>query len=172
MTAQNYSIDKSTGWITMPDGARFNPYSGEGCENLTLEQLAAYQQERPAGMDQALADRAQDRTGGLELNEHQRLAKEYALLASEVEPMQARMDEIKKIFRNDLDFGTHDISGLKVTVAHNARFDAKKAAEIYPADKYPAFYKTAPDSAAIKRAVAPAVYEALSNEGEPRVTIK
>ena len=119
-----------------------------------------------------MTDRTQDRTGGLELDEHQRLAREYALLASEVEPMQARMDEIKKIFRNDLDFGAHDIAGLKITVAHNARFDAKKAAEIYPVDKYPAFYKTAPDSAAIKRAVAPAVYEALSNEGEPRVTIK
>lgn len=119
------------------------------------------------------ADRTHERTAGLsELTENERLAREYAMLAAEAEPLQARMEEIKKIFRNDLDFGTHDISGLQVTIAHNARFDAKRAAEMYPAEQYSEFYKTSLDSAALKKAVAPAVYQALSNEGEPRVTIK
>lgn len=119
------------------------------------------------------ADRMHERTAGLsELTENERLVREYALLASEVEPMQARMDEIKKYLRASLDIGSHEISGLKVTIAKNARFDAKKAAEMYPQEQYGDFYKTSLDSAAVKRAVAPAVYEALSTEGEPRVTIK
>ncbi len=99
------------------------------------------------------------------------MVREYALLQDRVAPDLARMDEIKKYLKG-LDYGTHDIAGLKITVGHNARLDAKKAAEMYPIEQFPAAYKTALDGPALKRLVAPAVYEALQTEGDPRVTIK
>lgn len=99
------------------------------------------------------------------------IVREYALLQDRVAPDLARMEEIKKVLKG-LDYGTHDIAGLKIGIGHNSRLDAKKAAEMYPEEQYPDLYKTSLDSAALKRVVAPAVYEAMSNEGDPRVTIK
>ena len=99
------------------------------------------------------------------------LVREYADLQAEVAPMQERMDDIKTTLRG-LGQGSHEVAGLKVTIARNARLDSKKAQELYPAEKYPEIYKTSLDSTALKRMVAPAVYDAMSTEGEPRVTIK
>ena len=101
----------------------------------------------------------------------QDLVREYADLQARTAPDLARMDEIKKHLRA-LDYGSHDIAGLKITVARNARLDAGAFAEKYPVLQYPHLYKSAPDSAAIKKHLAPVEVENLSNEGDPRVTIK
>jgi len=117
-------------------------------------------------------ERTQSTTGGLsELTENERLVREYALLEAEIEPLQARMNEIKKYLRGSLDYGTHDIAGLKVSIAHNSRLDPKKVLDLYPPAANPELYKQAPDSAAMKRILPGAVIEAMKTEGEPRVTI-
>lgn len=99
------------------------------------------------------------------------LAREYATLQDRVAPDLARIDEIKKLMRG-LDYGTHDVAGLKVSVARNSRLDAAAFAAKYPVLQHPGLYKSAPDSAAIKKNLAPAEIETLSVAGEPRVTIK
>ena len=102
---------------------------------------------------------------------HEDLVREYAELEARTAPDLARMEEIKKYLRA-LDLGTHQIAGLKVTVARSARLDAAQAAELYPAEDYPELYKLVLDTAALKRTVTPATYEALQTQGDPRVTIK
>lgn len=99
------------------------------------------------------------------------LVREYVQLDYELEPIKARMEEIKKVLR-DLPNGTHDIAGAKVTIARNARFDAKKFAELYPQEEHPHLWKSGPDNTEIKRTLPPAVVEAMQTEGEPRVSIK
>lgn len=99
------------------------------------------------------------------------LVHEYIQLDYELKPIQARMDEIKKVLR-DLPTGAHEIAGARVTIARNARLDAKKFAETFPQDQYPNLWKSAPDSAELKRTQPPAVIEALQTTGEPRVSIK
>lgn len=99
------------------------------------------------------------------------LVREYIALDHEIQPMKARQEEIKKVLR-DLDMGTHDIAGAKVTISRNARLDAKKFADAYPQDQYPSLYKSAPDNTEIKRVLPPAVIERLQTDGEPRVSIK
>jgi len=104
-------------------------------------------------------------------NHLQNLVREYAELQARTAPDLARMDEIKKHLRA-LDYGSHDIAGLKISVSRNTRLDAKAFSEKYPVLQFPHFYKSAPDSAAIKKHLAPVEIEDLSTEGDPRVTIK
>lgn len=102
---------------------------------------------------------------------HENLVREYVSLEDRIAPDIARMEEIKKVLR-DLDYGTHNIAGLKVSIGHNTRLDAEAFAAKYPVLKYPHLYKSAPDSTAIKEHLAPAEIKSLSKEGEKRFGIK
>lgn len=108
-----------------------------------------------------------------EYPEHiQDLVREYATLQADAEPILARMDEIKKTFKFDLDFGTHKIAGLSVGIAHNSRLSASAFEAAYPVMKYPNLYKPAPNSTAIKENLSPAEIKKYTTEGDPRVTVK
>ncbi|EXF24378.1 hypothetical protein BG28_06590 [Nesterenkonia sp. AN1] len=102
---------------------------------------------------------------------HEELVREYAALQANVEPDLARMDDIKKVLR-DLEYGTHDLAGLQVQISRNGRLDSKRFAEQYPVTQRPEFYKTAPDTKEIRRHLSPKEVEALSTEGDKKVSIK
>lgn len=99
------------------------------------------------------------------------LVREYAQLDALAAPALARMDEIKKFLR-DLRLGTHDIAGLKVTIAPNARFDSKRFAAKYPPTEFPEFYSSAVDQAKVKQLLPGKAVDAFKTIGDPRVTIK
>lgn len=154
-----YTLDKPTGWVTMADGSRFNPWTNEGCENLTLEQVQVYLQERPPAAPEDTE------------STHENLVREYVMLENRTAPDLARMAEIKKVLR-DLDYGTHDLAGIKVAVGHNSTLVPAAFISAYPADQHPHLYKTVPNPAAIKDSLSPAEIKALSKEGEKRLTFK
>jgi len=99
------------------------------------------------------------------------LIQEYTRIQDKIGPDLARVEEIKKILKG-LDYGSHEIAGCKVTIGRNARLNAKRFEEAYPVAKYPQYYKTAPDSTAMKDELSPAELRKYQDEGEPRVTIK
>lgn len=99
------------------------------------------------------------------------LVREYAQLDALAAPALARMDEIKKFLR-DLPIGTHDIAGLKVTLAANARFDAERFAAKYPPTEFPEFYSSAVDRDKVKELLPGKAVDAFKTIGAPRVTIK
>lgn len=99
------------------------------------------------------------------------LVHEYITLEYERAPIEARMNEIKKVLR-DLDYGSHQIAGATVSVSRNARLDSKKFADMFPIEQFPNLWKTAPDTTALRQTQPPAVVEALQSVGEPRITIK
>lgn len=103
---------------------------------------------------------------------HADLVREYLHLAEQVEPLQGRMDEIRKVLRADLPQGSHKIAGATVQVARNARMDMAAFAAQFPVLSNPGLYKAVPDPDAIKRQLAPMQIEALQVEGEPRLVIK
>lgn len=102
---------------------------------------------------------------------HEDLVREYAMIENRIGPDIARLAEIKKCFR-DLTYGPHDFAGLKVSVGKNFRLDPETFSAKYPVMQYPHLYKSAPDSAAIKAELSPKEIEALSKEGEKRITVK
>ena len=105
-------------------------------------------------------------------NQHEQLVREYAELEARIGPDLARMDEIKKYLRGDLDYGSHEISGCKVSIGRNARFNAKRFEAAYPPVEYPQYYKPAPNTAAIKDDLSANQLREFQDEGDPRVTIK
>lgn len=164
-TTPAYEFDKPTGWVTMPDGFRFNPWTGENTENLTLEQILVYNIERwgkDGGPQAPLVPGDYD---------FEALAGEYATIQDRIDPDLKRLDEIKAAFKF-MSYGTHELAGLKVSLARSSRLDAAAFANRYPVETHPQFYKSAPDSTSIKKHLAPAEIEELSNAGDPRVTIK
>lgn len=168
MTTPKYDYDKPTGWVTMADGSRFNPWTNEGCENLTLEQVQVYLQERPPAPGQGLTAPE----GGADADSiYEELVREYVMLDNRTQPDLTRMTEIKKALR-DLDYGTHDLAGIKLGVGHNSTLNTAAFANAYPQDKFPHLYKSTPNPAAIKEQLSPAEIKALSKEGEKRLTFK
>jgi|GEM_PF-2715164 len=99
------------------------------------------------------------------------LVAEYADLQARTAPDLARMDEIKKVLR-DLDYGSHTLAGLTVSIARNARFDAAAFAAQFPPEERPEFYKPAVDQTAVKKLLPGAAVDAFQKLGEARVTIK
>lgn len=105
--------------------------------------------------------------------EHQmELASEYAHLQAEAGAITARMDEIKKTFRHDLPYGTHEINGLKVTIGKNPSFNAARFEADHPVHLYPNFYKATVDRAALKQELSPKQLEQYNELGDARITIK
>lgn len=99
------------------------------------------------------------------------LAEEYAALAADIEPKQARLEELKKQFRA-LQRGTHDIGGLAITVSRNVRLNTKALAEAYPEASNPELYVTKIDTAAVREHLDPDMVEDFSSESEPKVSVK
>lgn len=102
---------------------------------------------------------------------HEELVREYAALQANTAPALARMEDIKKVLR-DLDYGKHELAGVEVQVSRNSRLDAKAFQDRYPVAQHPQFYRTAPDTKEVRRQLAPAEIDALSKEGDKRVTIR
>lgn len=99
------------------------------------------------------------------------LAEEYATLAADIEPKQARMEELKKQFRV-LERGTHDIGGLAITVSRNVRLNTKALAEAYPQAENPELYATKIDTAAVREHLDPDMVEDFISEGDAKVSVK
>lgn len=99
------------------------------------------------------------------------LAEEYAALAAEVEPKQARMDDIRKHFRA-LDRGTHDLGGLVISVSANRRLNTKALAEAYPASEHGELYKQAIDTKAAREHLGEDMIEDFTSESENKVSVK
>lgn len=102
---------------------------------------------------------------------HADLVRELVALQDQIEPANARIADIKKVLR-DLDFGSHKIAGMTVTVGHNVRLDTAAFEAAYPVLEHPQMYKPTPDPAAIRRHLSPVQLEALQTEGEKRLTVK
>lgn len=102
---------------------------------------------------------------------HEELVREYAELQADVAPTLARMEEIKKFLR-DLDPGTYELAGVKVTISENKTFDEKQFTEDYPHTRYAGLYKLVPDREVIRQHFSPAEREQFQKQGDHRVTIK
>lgn len=99
------------------------------------------------------------------------LAEEYEALQADIEPKQARMEELKKQFRA-LPRGTHDLGGLAIMVSRNVRLNTKALAEAYPQAENPELYATKIDTAAVREHLDPDMVEDFASEGEPKVSVK
>lgn len=97
--------------------------------------------------------------------------REYIQLQAEADRIKARMEEIKKFLR-ELDYGTHDIAGLKVSITRNPQFDSAAFQAKYPVLKFPHLYKSAIDAGAVKEHLAPAEVKKFYGEGEKKVGVK
>lgn len=104
--------------------------------------------------------------------EHEALVKEYLQLQEQAEHIDQRKDAIKAELRT-LGEGSHDLAGVKVSIAPNRRIDAALVAEQYPVEQHPELWKAAPDTTAIRKNLAPIRVEQLMSEsGEPKVSIR
>lgn len=99
------------------------------------------------------------------------LAEEYATLAADIEPKQARMEELKKQFRQ-LPKGTHDLAGLAVTVSANRRLNTKALEEAYPASEHGELYKQAIDTKAAREHLGEEMIEDFTVESENKVSVR
>lgn len=99
------------------------------------------------------------------------LAREYASLAAAATPIQERMDAIRAEWRTLLDFGSHPAAGLKIGVQPNRTFDPSRFAALYPAEQYPQFYKSVPDTKVIADQFPKAAAGAFQKEGAPKVVV-
>ena len=99
------------------------------------------------------------------------LADEYAQLHADIEPKQARLEEIKKQFR-ELGRGTHDIADLVITVSRNARLNTKALEAAYPAAEHAELYKSTIDTKAAREHLGEDMIQDFSTEGENKISVK
>lgn len=97
--------------------------------------------------------------------------RELAALQADKARLEAREKELKKILR-DLDYGSHEIAGVTVSVQPNRRIDPGLFEDRYPVAKWPQFWKPGVNTTQVRKQLAPAEIEELSTEGEPRVVLK
>jgi hypothetical protein len=100
------------------------------------------------------------------------LISEYIDLQAQIAAKQERIDEIKADLLTHLDQGTHPLEAGTVTISPNRRLDAKRFETDYPVAKNPGFYKTAPNTAAIKKEIGENAYIGYCTDGTPRVSIR
>jgi hypothetical protein len=111
------------------------------------------------------------KTGPLSVEDREALGREYQQLDLARAAAVERQTAIKERFRDALDFGTVVAGPAKVSIQHNITRDDAKFAEIYPFEDYPDYYAAKPDTAAIKRNLAPVEIEKFQREGAPKVVI-
>lgn len=99
------------------------------------------------------------------------LAEEYADLAADIEPKQARLEELKKQFRA-LQRGTHDIGGLVISVSANRRLNTKALESAYPASEHPELYKHSIDTKAAREHLGEEMVEDFTVESENKVSVR
>ena len=158
-----YALDKKTGVVTMPNGKKFNPYTNEGCENLTMDELKVYSQERPPTLNIKHTD--------LDALAEQALADDMALKEVTAKA-KASKDKFKKALDEqgllNPDFKGTDL--VRVIVKAPMVFDPKKALAILtPAEiaKYSAI-----SGALVKANLSPNDYAVLQSPGSISVTLQ
>lgn len=106
------------------------------------------------------------------MTDYNSIVKEYVRLAEQREHINQQMDAIKAELRG-LGTGSHEIAGVKVSISPNRRIDPKLVEQEFPVAKHPELYKATPDTAALRKHLAPIRVEQLMTEiGEPKVSIK
>lgn len=107
------------------------------------------------------------------------LVARLAWLNAQIEELTIQRDEIKTELRGlavvDAEHPNAELQTENGTVALsvNRRLDVRKVMAAYPVTQYPRFYKPTPDTAALKKGLAPEAYEGLmSVVGEAKVTLR
>jgi hypothetical protein len=113
------------------------------------------------------------RERGLSAKDLDALARRWLDLEAERRQLEEEQAGINARLRYALDVGAHDtVSGAKVTVSLNRRFDAERAAEVIPAELRPIVEVTVIDAKKAKEVLPPKLLDACRVVfGEPRVTI-
>jgi hypothetical protein len=117
--------------------------------------------------------KVEPRERGLSEKDLDGLARRWLELEAACRQMAEEQAGIKARLRYALDVGAHDtVSGAKVTVSLNRRFDAETAEQVIPAELRPIVEVTVIDAKKAKEFLPPKLYEACRVVfGDPRVTI-
>ncbi|WP_104087948.1 hypothetical protein [Arthrobacter sp. GMC3] len=108
-----------------------------------------------------------------ELTAVEAMAVQYANAAAAAQPFLDSMADIKAKLLEALPIGNHAAGPLIVTIKAGAKvLDTKKLEAAYPQAENPLFYKSAFDTTAVKKFVAPAVLEVYTRQNASSVVIK
>lgn len=100
------------------------------------------------------------------------LAAELASIQEGKKLLTDREEAIKAQLRS-LGEGSHGAGPLTVTVTPTRGLDAERVKETFPPEDFPAFYETKPSTTALRKSIAPDLYDALMMEtGKPKISIK
>ena len=99
-------------------------------------------------------------------------AAAYISLQAKIAELNEQLDEIKTWFATHLPEGKTETSAGNITVSPNRRLNTKKFLENYPVVSWPTFYKTTPDTTAIKKELGENEYHRYCTSGAPRITVK
>ncbi|QIK83010.1 hypothetical protein [Sanguibacter sp. HDW7] len=97
------------------------------------------------------------------------LAKRQDAIAADVD----RIAEIKAILATRLPIGSLAVGDYKVIVKAGARrLSTSRLTAAFPVESYPALYKAALDTAAVKEQFAPAALAEYQDQGKPTVEVR
>lgn len=101
-----------------------------------------------------------------------RLVAERVQLEHEIAPLQARLDEINKRLRNDVEPGKWAAGAFDLVVSTSKRFDKKAFEKAFPAANHPEFYETREVTELVKDRISKAVQDQYTTAYDNRVTIR
>lgn len=99
------------------------------------------------------------------------LVAERVQLEHEIAPLQARLDEVNKRLRNDVEPGKYTAGAFDLVVSTSKRFDKKAFEKAFPAANHPELYETREVTELVKDRISKAVQDQYTTVYDNRVTI-